>query len=146
MTSTHGRRIHPFRYSGVNPRSAQKLATQTPPEPAGAPMRRVAPGNEITASYRAGRAQGTLVEPSISAAHHEHCVTIRIDGYRHRVPEGVEVAFGHSQGRDIVYLLRPAHSIVVLVSVRGVGVCELKGIPMDVLTDLRQKHFPRVGR
>lgn len=149
MKSKHSaRKIHARSPWVAHPEaySAPQQPAQVRREPAGASVRRVAPGNDITASYRAGRAQGTLAEPSIAAADHEHGVTIRIDGHRYRVPEGVEMAFSHSQGRDIVYLSRPAHSIVALVSVRGVGVRELKGIPLDILTDLRQEHFPKAGR
>jgi hypothetical protein len=85
-----------------------------------------------------------LTEPTISAADHEHGIIIRIDGYAHRIPEGVEVAFGRGQGRDIAYLSRAAHDVVVLVGVEGV-IRELRGIPRDVLTDLRTTYFPEVA-
>lgn len=146
MKSSHARVIHPFRRSGRNepgysqPKQQQPVQQATQ-QPAAAPVRRVAPGNDVTAAYLAGRAKGTLTEPSIAAAPHEHGVTIRIDGHRHRIPEGVEVAFSH-KGRDIVYLLRPAHSVVVLVAVSGVGVRELKSVPRNVLSDIRDEYFP----
>jgi hypothetical protein len=149
MSSRAGRTIHPFRTSGTNQPGYSRPAQQpaAAQQAAVAPVRRAAPGNGIPPGYIASKAQNVAyVEPTFCAAEHEHGVTIRINGHRHRIPEGVEMAFGSSGGRDLVYLSRAAHSVVVLVAVDGVGVRELTGLPADVLTDLRIKHFPEAGR
>jgi hypothetical protein len=137
------RTIAPFRTSGHNAPGYTSRQAPAPQQPRTPPVRRAAPGNGVGADYLANRAQnGFYVVPTISATEHEHGVAIRIDGYWHRVPEGVEVAFGRSEGRDIAYLHRAEHNVVILVAVRGVGVPELTGVSQDVLTDLRVNLFP----
>lgn len=142
--SRAARKIHPRAPWVAHPEAYK--APHPAQQPQTVPVRRAAPGNGVDADYLASRSQNvSYIEPSISAAEHEHGVTIRIDGHRHRVPEGVEVAYGRSGGRDIAYLHKTAHNVVVLVAVDG-GVRELAGVPQDVLTDLRAQLFPEVTR
>lgn len=107
-----------------------------PVEPA---VRRVAPGNALTAADRARRARGaSLIPPTIKGVG----VTISLGIHTWRLPVNVAVAFGRgSDGRDLCYVSSTGGRVTVLTATDS-GVMELV-IDLQLADEIRNSLFSR---
>lgn len=130
--SKAGREILPGRKSGGQPPPYAAVP------PLSAPTRTVPPENApaVAECVRAAQDGVALIDPTISG----HGVTIRLSEHSWKLPGGVTLALGRSQHRDVVYVCGPGKRIWILTATDR-GVRELSGVPLDVLAEIRRRHF-----
>lgn len=150
MTSTHGRKIHPFRYSGVNPRPARQEVVQDPArEPEGQQSHVFTMGrahNARRVQARLDAAEGvTLGDPPRIAAT-DPAVTVHLDGVPYRLPRGWALSFSSRRGRDVLYALDDKRVLHVFIVDGNDEVRVLQGMPADLVADLITYRFPKAAR
>lgn len=126
---THGTRtIEPFHTSGVQPAVSGAVG------PAGAPTRRVPIENHTTPGQRRTLARhfGSLIEPRLTG----DVVVVRIDGHRHGLPGGVELA----PGDGVVYAMFKGAVFVFVASAEGIRQLD---IDRGLADRIRSTHFTK---
>lgn len=156
MTSTHGKKIHPFRYSGVNPRPAQQGAAQQPQQLA--PQPSLGPRAPSTAPLRPQDAR-TLREGADgmlrAAGRLRYAIPrfpdtrgswVQVGAHQCRTPQNSIVSVIRSRdGREfgiVAGTLSDDGRIWILADTPD-GVRELVGLPPGALADIRETVFGR---
>ncbi|WP_431072108.1 hypothetical protein [Microbacterium phyllosphaerae] len=153
MTSRHGRKIHPFRTSGVNEPGYSRPAQQPTQQPAREPERPKSHFLTIGHGHNAQRVQARLDAatdvtlgdpPRIAAAH--PAVTVHLDSVPFRLPLGWAFSASSPRGKDVLYALDDKRVLHVLIVDGNGDVREIQGMPADLIADLIAYRFPRRGR
>ena len=146
MKSTHGRKIHPFRMSGHNPRPHRPQAVQSPSDDWDEPQGHTVALGTQSASQRAqarvaamtGLAYSDPPRVPVDAA----LVAVAIDGARVRLPVDWEFAITSKSNRDVL-IAREPNGMLHLLLLDGNGTLrELSGVPEDVKRDIAAWKFP----
>lgn len=148
MTSTHGRKIAPFRMSGHNPRPTPPRAAQQPSLPREAPSRgtmRIGPQRPSPrmAAHLANVENVTAGPPPL-VPKSGPTVAVFLDGEPVRIPLDWMLSFSSQNNRDVLYAIDTTNVLHVLVVDAGGELKALHGLTADLVDDIYRWRFPKV--
>lgn len=151
MKSTHGRKIHPFRMSGHNPRPQPPQAGPSPSDDWDEPQGLMVSMGSQNAAQQRVRARvaamsglGYVDPPRVPVG--TAVVGVNIDGARVRLPADWELAITSKNNRDVLLAREPNGVLHLLLLDANGKLRELTGVPDDLMRDIAAWKFPGGSR